>query len=205
MDEVAWVGRVCKEKMLQTRGCSAVDSRSRSSQLSGQALSAHGVSLGQHQISGLSSSGFNCQLEQVPEMIHSSSANPHLSCLQCVIPSLLQEPGMLLPCSGPPGHHNVMFCSPAYLSCDKHGHSLRSSKSPTDRDDPRERAIPRAGKSLPRVVGHIVPIPPRRAVALVMERVIPHASATEHPAGLISRLLGVPQVWRLKFPSEITV
>lgn len=58
MDKVARVGPVCKEKMLQTWSCSALDSRSWSSQLSGQALSACGVSLGLDQISGPGSSGF---------------------------------------------------------------------------------------------------------------------------------------------------
>lgn len=130
-------------------------------------ISTHGVSLGVGQISGPGSSGFNCQLEQVPEMSQTSSASqpaPLLSAVHC--PPLLPGLGMLLPFSGPPGHHDVVFfCSPACLSHDKHGHSLRTSKSSTvwqlptpqrlqgedtGKADPRGREVPPKGHWLHR-------------------------------------------------------
>lgn len=84
MDKVAQAGPVCKEKVFQTWSCSGLDSRSQSSQLSGQASSARGVSLSLDQISGPGSSGFNCQLEQVPEMSQISSASQPAPLLSAV-------------------------------------------------------------------------------------------------------------------------
>lgn len=45
-----------------------------------------------------------------------------------------------------PGHHHVTFCSPVHLAYDKHGHSLRTSKSSAiwqlqDHEEPGERML----------------------------------------------------------------
>lgn len=102
---------------------------------SGLALSARGVSLSLEQ----AALGF-CQLEQVPEISH---ASPALSALcHPSFPARETAPCFPFPPLG------ITFCSEAHLACDKHGHSLRTSKSSAiwqlqDREDSGERMLGR--------------------------------------------------------------